>query len=49
MGIKADDKYFEYRKSKGYSKNCFFTLYRCHNIHYVAYSAIFAGRYNDAI
>lgn len=27
---------------------CFFLLYRCHNIHFLAYAAMFAGRWEES-
>jgi len=48
IAIKADDEYFDYRKKKGMDEVCFFTLYRCHNIHFLAFAAMFAGRWQES-
>jgi len=42
--IVADDKYFEATGEKG-----FYTLYRCHDIHFKIYSAMFLGQLRPAL
>ncbi|KRX02826.1 hypothetical protein PPERSA_04029 [Pseudocohnilembus persalinus] len=48
-GIAADDKYFEYIKNEKLQEICFYMLYRCHNLHFLVYSALFAAKKEIAL
>eukprot|EP00122_Pirum_gemmata_P006408 Pgem_evm1s5859 len=49
--VEADEKFCNYLESTGSlsSTNNFYTLYRCHNVHFIMFSAILCGNYHYAI
>ncbi|KRX02827.1 hypothetical protein PPERSA_04030 [Pseudocohnilembus persalinus] len=44
IGFQIDNKYFEYLEKENLPKITFFLIYRCHNIHFLIYAALFAGQ-----
>jgi hypothetical protein len=49
LGIEADKRYFEYREKMGYPNMCFFLIYKCHNIHFLAHASMFAAQYQPSL
>jgi len=49
LGIAADKKYAAFCIESNLSDAAFYTLYRCHNVHFLVYAAMFEGKYTAAL
>ena len=45
LGRDADVRYVDYCRARKYPLAAFYTLYRCHNLHFLTYGAMFDGQY----
>lgn len=49
LGRDADVRYLDYCRAHKFPLAAFYTLYRCHNLHFLVYGAMFDGQYATAL